>query len=500
MLDSVFQHGVASGDPLQDRVILWTRLTLADQEDQQLAWAIAADPQFRNVVGSGIAVACAENDFTVHVDATGLQPGRRYYYRFHALGETSPVGRTKTLGGPNVSHIRFAQASCARFDAGYFNAYARIADRDDLDFLLHLGNYIYETAGTPPEGPEGSLADIGRAFSPPHECKTLQDYRARYYQYHRDPDVQRMHATLPILAAVDDHELATGAWRGGAGLHNESVDGPWGERMRNALRARYEWLPIRLPDPSDVLRLHHSLHFGRLADLLLINTRTHRDQPLPPPEMHDPNRTGLGLAQRQWLFDEFSRSSAAWRILANPTMLGTTWKKDLPESVGLPLLKTGLIAADGTRPDYDQWDGYPAERYLLLRKIRDHQLGNTLVLSGDIQVGLAQELKMEPANAAQKAVAVECVNASITSPNLDDRMKWEPRTRSLEYEQELTDCFPEIRYIDLDSHGYNVVDVTPERVLVEWWYVESILQRTDKQRRGAAFMIESGTPALIPVQ
>ena len=401
MMDSIFQHGVASGDPLQDRVILWTRLTLPDQEDQQLAWAIAADPDFRNVVGSGTALACAEDDHTVRVDATGLNPGRHYYYRFHALGQTSPVGRTKTIPSGSVSHIRFAQASCARFNAGFFNAYARIADRDDLDFLLHLGDYIYEAANVRGAGP-GDGDDLGRPFEPLHECKTLEDYRKRYSQYHRDPDVQRVHASLPILSTVDDHELADGAWRGGANLHDESRDGPWAERVRVALRARWEWLPIRLPDPSDPGRVYRGVRLGKLADLFLINTRTHRDPPAPPPEMHDPNRTELGLPQRKWLFDELDRSSATWRIIGNPSVLGTTWRKDLPDSARLPLLKTKLIAADGLGPDYDQWDGYPAERYLLMRKIRDHKLGNTVVLSGDIHIGLAQELKMDPAQLRMK--------------------------------------------------------------------------------------------------
>ena len=498
MTDSIFQHGIASGDPLPDRVMLWTRLTLPAYEDQQLAWEIASDPEFRSVIGSGMATACADDDHSVHVDAAGLQPGRRYYYRFHALGQTSPVGRTRTLPDRNVHHIRFAQVSCAKFNAGFFNVYARIADHDDLDFVLHLGDYIYEAANQPPSG-QTPGADIGRPFEPLHECKTLDDYRIRYNQYRRDPDLQRMHAALPIISTVDDHEFADGAWRGGADVHDEVRDGPWAERVKNALRVRWEWLPIRLPDPADPLRVYRSLHFGKLADLFLISTRIHRDLPVPPPEMHDPNRTELGLAQRKWLFDEFNHSDAAWRILGNPSVLGTTWKKDLPETAKLPLLKTKLIAADGLGPDYDQWDGYPAERFLLMKHIRDHKLGNFVVLSGDIHVCLAQELKMDPFDPTQKAVAVECVNSSITSQNFDDKMKWAPRTKSVEHEQELLRLFPEMKYIDLDSHGYNLVDVTPERVQVEWWNVDTVLTRTRNEWRGAAFQIESGKPALVPV-
>lgn len=499
MTEGIFQHGVASGDPLLDRVMLWTRLTLPEYEDEKLAWEVAQDPGFTQVISSGTALACADDDHSVHVDVTGLLPGRRYYYRFHARGQVSPVGRTKTLPPDDVTHIRFAQASCAKFNAGFFNAYARIADREDLDFLLHLGDYIYELGNAPAPG-QTPGAGIGRPFEPLYECKSLEDYRLRYNQYHRDPDVQRMHASLPVISTVDDHEFADGAWRGGADVHDEARDGPWAVRVRDALRARWEWLPVRLPDPSDPQRVYRSLRFGKLVDLFLINTRIHRDQPNPPPAMHDPDRTQLGLPQRKWLFDELDASAATWRILGNPSVLGTTWKPGLPESARLPLLKTKLIAADGLGPDYDQWDGYPAERYLLMRKIRDHKLGNFIVLSGDIHIGLAQELKFDPFNPAQKPVAIECVNTSLTSQNFDDKMNWDPRTKSLEYEHELLSLFPEMKYIDLDSHGYNLVDVTPERVQVEWWNVETVLQPTNREWCGAAFRIESGKPALIPVQ
>ncbi len=473
-MDSIFQHGVASGDPLQDRVMLWTRLTLPDQEDLQLAWAIAADPEFRNVVGSGTALASAEDDHTVHVDISGLYPGRQYYYRFHALGQTSPVGRTRTLPGSNTSHIRFAQVSSARFDAGYFNAYARIADRGDLDFVLHLGGYIDHAASHQP-----SAAGAIRSLEPPQECSGLDDYRTRYRQVRRDPDVQRLHAALPMIALISDREIA--------GARDEVDQGGWMERVHNALRARSEWLPLRLPDPSDPSLLYRSLHLGRLADLFLVDTCLHRDRPVPPPEMHDPNRSALGATQRKWLFDGFDRSTAAWRILGAPSVLGAIWRADLPDLARLPLLRAGMIASH--RPDLAGWDGYPAERYLLLRKIRDHKLGNVVVLSGS-QAALAQDLKIDPVDPAQKTIAVECAAAGVTSD--DAESPWS--------EKELMDFLPAIKYIDLDSRGYNLVDMTPERVQVEWWCIDTVQQRGGNEQRAAAFRIESGHPALIPVQ
>ena len=495
---SIFQHGVASGDPLQDRVILWTRVTAPTTQDVQLSWAISADPDFDQIVTSGTGLACADDDHTVRVDATGLRPDHRYYYRFHALGQTSPVGRTKTLPRHDSARLRFAQASGARFNAGYFNAYGRIAARahgDDLDFVLHLGNYIFETADVPPAGQAGG-AGIGRPFEPLHECKTLADYRLRYSQYHRDPDLQRMHAALPIISVVGDHEIAAGAWRGGAADHEETRDGVWAERVKAALRARHEWLPIRLPDPADPSRSYRAVHVGRLADLYLLDPCTQRDQPAPPPRMHDPDRSALSINQRKWLFNEFGQSGATWRILAQPLVFGPSWKQGLPEAARLPLMKMKLIAPSGQGPGHDHWDGYPAERYLLMRKMRDHELHNFVLLTGNGNLSLARELWMDSPRVASGSVAVECMNASITAQNFDDMMKWPPRTQSVQYEQELQRCFPEIKCLDLDSHGYSIVDVMPDRIQVEWWNVDTVLRRSEREWRGAAFQVPAGTATL----
>jgi len=299
---------------------------------------------------------------------------------------------------------------------------------------------------------------------------------------------------------VDDHEFADGAWRGGADVHDEARDGPWSERVKTALRVRWEWLPVRHPDPSDPLRVYRALHFGRLADLFLINTRIYRDQPVPPPEMYNPERTQLGPAQREWLFRELDGSKAAWRILGNPSVLGTTWKKDLPESVKLPLLKTKLINSSADGPDFDQWDGYPTERDLLFRHFRDHHESNIVVLSGDIHVCMALELRVDPFNLAEEPVAVEFINSSLTSQNFDDKLKWAPRTQSIPYEREMMAAFPHMKYVDLDSHGYNLVDITPERIQVEWWLVDTVLRRTRNESLGACWKVENGRARLVQVQ
>lgn len=495
-IQPVFAHGVASGDPLEDRVILWTRIT-TDQNDVavEVSYELATDRDFGDPVVCGTVLTTAEQDYTVHVDPTGLAPDQRYFYRFHALGQASPIGRTRTLPGPGVNHLRFAQVSCCKYNAGFFNAYACLAARDDLQFLLHLGDYIYEASNTPPAG-QTPGADIGRPFEPLHECKTLEDYRCRYSQYHRDPDAQAMHASLPMIATVDDHEFADGAWREGADEHREERDGPWRQRVDLALRARREWLPIRTIDPADPWRVYRSLHFGDLADLHLTATRIYRDLPVPGPEMADPGRTALGLPQRRWLFDALDHSRARWQLIGNPSVLSTTWKPDLPEKVVTALIKTKLVNPKGDGPDYDQWDGYPAEREMIYEYFQNHP-GNFVVLSGDIHVSMALEIRRNPFDQGQEPIAVEFINTSVTAQNFDDKMKWPARTESIPYEQEMLQHLTHLRYVNLDGHGYNIVDVTPERVQVEWWHVASVLEPTRSESCDARIHVNHGSSRLV---
>ena len=291
-MKGVFQHGVASGDPTAEAVVLWTRATTEDAS-LPVTWCLASDPGLRDVVAQGEAVADAERDHTVHVEVGGLEPATEYHYGFEAAGERTASGRTRTLPGPGAQRVRFATCSCAKFNAGYFNAYARIAERGDLDFLLHLGDYIYEAANKPAAG-QTPGADIGRPFEPDGECRTLAEYRTRYAQYRRDPDVQALHLALPMIAALDDHELADGAWAGGADAHDPALHGPWAERREAAIRARWEWLPARPPDPADRSRVFRKVELGGLAEILICDIRSRRDQPVSEPEASDPARTMLG--------------------------------------------------------------------------------------------------------------------------------------------------------------------------------------------------------------
>jgi alkaline phosphatase D len=485
---SDFRYGVASGDPLPDRVVIWTR----SDGPARLRWEVAEGPDFQSVVGSGSVMATADSDFCVSVDVDGLEPGTSYWYRFQTSdGEWSPVGRAKTLPVGDARHIRFAVVSCAKFNAGFFNGYARIADRDDLDFVLHLGDYIYEASETPPAN-QTPGAGIGRPFEPRHECVTLNDYRTRYAQYRADPDAQAMHAARPLISTMDDHELADGGWRDGADNHVEERDGPWPVRRAAAFQARREWLPQRLPDPHDPLRIYRSIAFGDLADMFVIDTRSRRDQPVHGAGADDPARSQLGLEQRDWLFDGLKASTAQWRLLANSSILGRTWSPGMPRELheGLSYLK--LIHKSGTGPDADQWEGYPYERDQLIGRLTRP---NTAVISGDIHCAMALELERDGAPGTR--IAPEFVTASLTSQNLDDKAGWGYRTKSPLVELQFMEARPNVRWADMDSHGYMLADLTPDRLRIEWWFVDTVLERTPNERLAASAEVAAGSPEIV---
>ncbi|HEX2625829.1 MAG TPA: alkaline phosphatase D family protein [Candidatus Limnocylindrales bacterium] len=465
MTAGTFRHGVASGDPTTNRVVIWTRVSdAAGDAPVAVRWRLFEADGGRPA-GHGQTLARPEADWTVSVDVGGLRPNTAYTYEFEVDGERSRTGRTRTLPDGDVGRTRFAQVSCAKYNAGHFNAYARLAERDDIAFVLHLGDWIYEASQNPPASQTPSK-DIGRPFDPLHECRTLEDYRTRYAQYRLDPDVQAVAAAHPFIGTVDDHEFADGAWRDGATEHKEDRDGPWSERKAAAFRAREEWQPVRRPEPANPARVYRSARIGDLAEIFLLDTRTMRDEPVPPPALSRQGRTNLGPHQKAWLLSSLAGSDAHWRILGNPSVMARTWNDELPEHVRKALVKVKLIDSDGTGPDWDQWDGYPEERRELIRFIGELDPQNVVVLSGDVHVGLATELAEDH---TMPPVAAEFVNTSLTSQNLDDKMGWAIRSESLAIERAILEGMPHMHYVDLDSHGYGLVDLDRERLRFEWW-------------------------------
>jgi len=271
--DHAFRHGVASGDPLADRVIIWTRLTPSAGRDGtfDLRWDVARDRDFRRIVRDGRVETGPERDYTVKVDVTGLEPGETWYYRFRHGERVSPVGRTRTLPRDGAQSVKLAVVSCSNYPQGYFNVYHDIAARDDIHAVLHLGDYFYEY-------PEGGYANpialklLGHNVQPPHETVSLDDYRTRYALYRSEPGLQAVHAAHPMIAVWDDHESANDSWGTGAQNHNEG-EGEWDVRKAASIQAWREWLPVRDAGDGDSERIFRHFDFGGLADLMMLDTR-----------------------------------------------------------------------------------------------------------------------------------------------------------------------------------------------------------------------------------
>jgi alkaline phosphatase D len=483
----VFRHGVASGDPLPNRVIIWTRVTAPGSDPAVVQWTVARDPQLTQVVASGDAVASPASDGTIKVDVAGLDPGSVYYYAFAGLGTVSPVGRTKTTPRPGCERLRIAALSCAKYTAGYFNAYARVADRADVDLVVHLGDYIYEVGN---EGPSPGPA-IGRKVEPAHEATTLEDYRGRYAHYRLDPDVQSLHQRHPIVATIDDHELVNDAWRGG-GEGEEWNEDFWSRREQAALRAWWEWMPVRMADAGDPYRVYRAFDLGDLACLYLLDARTKRDENVREAALDDPRRTRLGSEQLRWLTDGLTSSSAPWKLIGNGVMFGQVHTHALPDAARAPLAEVGLLDKESGGPDPDQWDGYPAERARILRLLRDRGIGNVLFLSGDVHTSWVVELKEDPLSEASPPVAAELVAPSMTSENLDEKTGSPPQWSSAAVTQAITEACPHIHWVDLDGHGYVLLTIDRRAVEAQWYFVDEVRRRAEGESLAAAWRVEAG--------
>ncbi|MEY2686541.1 MAG: hypothetical protein RL375_739, partial [Pseudomonadota bacterium] len=271
--DALFAYGVASGDPLADRVILWTHAKHPRHDKPvELKWQVAHDSHFRHIIRHGHAVARKAHGHTVKVDVDGLSAGSSYFFRFLADDEvTSPVGRTRTLPASNVAEVKLAVFSCALYSEGFFNAYDD-ATVSGAQYAIHLGDYIYEYGAG---ADEFGNADIpgNRITKPAHDIVSLDDYRTRYALYRTDPDLQALHAAMPFITVWDDHEFANNAWTGGAENHDPATRGDWAVRKANAARAYHEWMPIRTQDPHNLLRIYRSFDFGSLLSLHMLDTR-----------------------------------------------------------------------------------------------------------------------------------------------------------------------------------------------------------------------------------
>ena len=485
----VFAHGVASGDPLADGVILWTRATpMRDAmpgsglgKPVEVAWQVARDPRFVRIVKQGTTRTSAARDHTVKIDLAGLDSGENYFYRFKALNELSPVGRTRTAPSTrdDIESLRFGLASCANYEGGYFSAYRYMAERDDLDFILHMGDYLYEYG----PGGYGPGESIGRVHTPDHEIVSLADYRIRHAQYKTDSDLQALHAAAPFIAAWDDHEVTNDTWREGAENHQPDEEGKFLSRRNRAYKAYFEWMPIRLPATrKDPTRIYRRLQFGPLADLHMLDTRQYRDeQPADQFDQSkdDPARTITGDAQMEWLKKGLGGNGAQWRLIGNQLMI-TPWEtgENIPFNV-------------------DAWDGYSADRQELLDHVTGNEVANVVFFTGDIHTSWATEVPIDSTTyPATPPAAVELVGPSITSDNADEITGSPPRTASIPLEQGIKADNPYVKYVELDSHGYSVVDVTRERLQMDWYFISDRTDPGASQTFATAWQVQDGSPTV----
>ncbi len=443
--NNVFAHGVASGDPAADSVVIWTRASVSALGGVPVVWEVAEDREFKNVAKSGSFETSAARDYTVKVVVEGLEAGATYYYRFRAASAVSPTGRTRTLPEGSIEQVKFAVMSCSNYPFGYFNAYDHIARQDDLNAVIHLGDYIYEYG---PDGYGGEIGEeLGRAHNPPKEIITLEDYRLRHAQYKSDHGSQAMHAAHPMIAMWDDHETANNTWADGAQNHNPGRgEGPWRDRLAAAMQAYYEWMPVRDPRPGKTREdLYRAFEFGDLLTLATIETRlTARSLQLEykdiVPTLKTPedianfrknvlgaeDRMMIGAAQERYLADTLSTSVEAgkpWRVIGNQIIMANVHAADLSPYITKEMMDE--IAKDwdgiydfvefsklGLPLNLDAWDGYPAARERFYAMSKNAGASDLLVVTGDTHTWWANDLS---ANSGDR-MGIELGTSAISSP------------------------------------------------------------------------------------
>lgn len=512
-----FLHGVASGDPLQDKVILWTRLTPVDLSARlKVTWEIATDDQFKLNLKTGVVQTTKTDDFTVKVDATGLQTDTIYYYRFHFGNKTSPVGQTKTLP-VSTNKVSFAVCSCSNYPAGYFYVYREIA-KQNVDVVIHLGDYIYEY------GADGYATEdaekLGRTLPSDNnkEIIKLEDYRKRYALYRQDKDLQAAHQRHPFIVIWDDHELANDTWRDGAENHQDN-EGSFSDRKLAALQAYFEWMPIRPVSNTDHLNIYRQFNFGSLVELTMLDTRIiARDKQLEykdymtasgldaqkfQADLTDSKRTLMGHTQRDWWVDKLKQSTATWNVIGQQVLMSKMW---IPAEL---LVSLGQITSGGTSPDalakmnaqitelvtlklrleqgdptltvqekarvttlvpynLDAWDGYYAEREFVYDKLAEFNK-KIIVLAGDTHNAWTSYLYSQKG----KYVGVELATSSVSSPGLEKYLSI-PLAQLQKFEFAFTTLIDELTYCNLNQRGYLVVTLDDTQVQSDWIFVDSI--------------------------
>ena len=516
-----FFYGVASGDPLADRVILWTHAKFPGADDAvALQYQVASDAAFTQIVSQGTVQATAETGFTAKADATGLVAGTSYFYRFVCGTATSPVGRTRTLP-TTANSLKLAVMSCTSYPTGFFNVYAEVA-KSDAEYALHLGDYIYEYAAN--GSFSSSAATLGRVSVPSNELLTLADYRTRHAQYKSDPDSKNLHALIPMIAVWDDHETANDAYKDGAENHTPTTEGSWATRRAAGLQAYHEWMPIRTG--ADKAKIYRSFNFGNLVSLHMLDTRLiGRDkqieitalaglqgptaQAAALTEYTSPTRQMLGSEQSTWLTGQMAASSATWQVLGQQVLMS---RMEFPQSVLLALNSTdtspaaqaaGLAAItayltakatpassrtgdqtallNSTKLGYnlDAWDGYIVAREALLATALGLRK-RLVVLAGDTHNAWHSHLTLKggiiPGGPpAGTKVGEEFATSSVSSPGFEEYL---PTFSPAQIKSIFEGVVDDLKWMDASQRGYLKMTFTATEAKGEWFFVNTITNRT----------------------
>ncbi|EMA7640779.1 alkaline phosphatase [Vibrio parahaemolyticus] len=522
-----FEHGVASGDPTQTQVIIWTRVTTAASY-VDVSWQVASDMEFSNVVQSGVFTTDTGRDFTVKVDVQNLNANSQYYYRFMVGEMMSEVGQTQTLPEDGVEKASMAVVSCANYPAGYFHVYREILNQHEqspFDVVLHLGDYIYEY-GAGGYASEDAAA-LGREPSKGTECITLDDYRKRYAQYRQDADLQALHAKLPMIAVWDDHELANDTWKNGAENHQDD-EGRFIDRRAAAAAAWTEWLPVRENTFSNML-IYRQFSFGNLVNLMMLDTRlVGRDKPLDYFSLSAPtmeaigglvaqsrsaDRELLGPEQLAWLMKGFNTHDAKWNVLGQQVLMS---RMELPSSVMTAMFQlftsteekkteallavntaiTGYLADPSADPislpyNLDAWDGYYVEREKVYQLAKASS-GNFVCLAGDTHNAWASELK----DVSNNPIGVEFATSSVSSPGLEEYLALDP-VAIAQMEYTLPHLVSELQWADIKQRGFMRVTFTADAAQSTWYLVSTIKDKKYQVRTKSASTTNGTTLDII---
>ncbi|MGI2037892.1 alkaline phosphatase D family protein [Shewanella frigidimarina] len=545
-----FLQGIASGDPAADAVILWTRVTPDVEGDITVSWEVATDSSFSQLVTNGQMITNQNRDYTVKVDAVGLEAGQQYFYRFKAGETVSEMGQTRTLPEGSVASVKLVVMSCANFPAGYFNVYEMAAQQDDLDAVVHLGDYLYEYARG--EYASEHAVELGREVLPAGELFLLDDYRTRYSQYRSDASLQKLHAKVPFITVWDDHEVANDTWKDGAENHNDG-EGDFDQRKQAALQAYFEWLPIRPWSEGNHEEIYRSFNYGNLVDLHMLDTRVlARDKQLEYSQyidattgafnsstfladVTDTNRTLLGQTQLLWLQQTLLQSTAKWQVLGQQVLMGkmlmpaaiATQQMSIPQFAelgGLAQLAGRVQASDPTLTaeelaylqanqdkltpeiiallqlpaipyNLDAWDGYAYEREVILATAKSLQ-HNLVVIAGDTHNAWASDLT----DSGGDIVGIEFATSSVSSPGLEYYLGLSDAEMPAT-EAAIVGLVADLKYANLKDRGYLLLTFTENEVRSDWQYVDTILDKTfvKLDARGYSATSTAGSPKVTPV-